>query len=278
MGPRRTTLTYSSEDVGPVPGDKPLFVYYCKASGKHALTTDCNLANVPRRRTDHALVLDTQAHLVKLYTTDGGTKFLRRKNGAVERQFRLNCGKLPVAYRNDPDGRYLYIMDGALTTYSADDALLGGRAPVPPCILPAGNNKTQVALEIDDRGRMRLVLRVTADFVRVQIKSSISSSGMQEELLELLRGVLGVRLGQMSLQRGESARHKILLIEGLAPDVVFNKLQASVARNPRTLGRSSKHVINTSIVPMSAPEEPAGAAGTGGGPGAADGGAAAAPK
>lgn len=27
----------------------------------------------------------------------------------------------------------------------------------------------------------------------------------------------GVRLGQMSLQRGESARHKILLIEGLAP-------------------------------------------------------------
>lgn len=34
-------------------------------------------------------------------------------------------------------------MDGALTTYSADDALLGGRAPVPPCILPAGNNKTQ---------------------------------------------------------------------------------------------------------------------------------------
>lgn len=62
-----------------MPGDKPLFVYYCKASGKHALTTDCNLANVPRRRTDHALVLDTQAHLVKLYTTDGGTKFLRRK-------------------------------------------------------------------------------------------------------------------------------------------------------------------------------------------------------
>lgn len=60
-------------------GDKPLYVYYCKYSGKHALTTDCNLASVPRRATDHALVLDTQAHLVKLYTTDGGTKLLRRK-------------------------------------------------------------------------------------------------------------------------------------------------------------------------------------------------------
>jgi len=62
-----------------VVGDKPLYVYYCKHSGKHALTTDCNLAAAPRRRTDHALVLDTQAHLVKLYTTDGGVKYLRRR-------------------------------------------------------------------------------------------------------------------------------------------------------------------------------------------------------
>lgn len=60
-------------------GDKPLYVYYCKYSGKHALTTDCNLAAAPRRRTDHAIVLDTQAHLAKLYTTDGGTKLLRRR-------------------------------------------------------------------------------------------------------------------------------------------------------------------------------------------------------
>ncbi len=45
-------------------GDKPLYVYYCKYSGKHALTTDCNLATAPRRRTDHALVLDTQAGAV----------------------------------------------------------------------------------------------------------------------------------------------------------------------------------------------------------------------
>lgn len=60
-------------------GDKPLYVYYCKYSGKHALTTDCNLAAAPRRRTDHAIVLDTQAHLAKLYTSDGGTKLLRRR-------------------------------------------------------------------------------------------------------------------------------------------------------------------------------------------------------
>ncbi len=149
--------------MGPVVGDKPLYVYYCKYSGKHALTTDCNLAAAPRRRTDHAIVLDTQAHLAKLYTSDGGTKLLRRRwgprhmgipagnprvkkmgpwetwqlagqgsgwqrhaacptlcrlppkrarlscsacrNGTVERQIRLNAGKLPVAYRTEPEGR-----------------------------------------------------------------------------------------------------------------------------------------------------------------------------
>lgn len=261
MPPRRTTLTYSSEDVGPVVGDKSLYVYYCKNSGKHALTTDCNLATAPRRRTDHALVLDTQAHLVKLYTTDGGAKFIRRKSGSVERQFRLNAGKLPVAYRTEPEGRYIYILDNALTTYTADEAGLGGgKAPVPPCILSIGQNKTQVALEIDDRGKQRLILRVTADFVRVQIKCGINSGNAQEELLELLRGVLGVRLGQLSLQRGESSRHKILVVDGLGPETVFSKLNASVNKNPRTLGRSSKHVINTSIVPMEAPEPAAPAA------------------
>ncbi|KAL4419432.1 hypothetical protein ABPG77_006359 [Micractinium sp. CCAP 211/92] len=255
MPPRRTTLTYSSEDVGPVVGDKPLYVYYCKYSGKHALTTDCNLAAAPRRRTDHAIVLDTQAHLAKLYTSDGGTKLLRRRNGTVERQIRLNAGKLPVAYRTEPEGRFIYILDNALTTYTADETALGtDKPPVPPCILAIAKDKTQVALEVDERGKVRLVLRVTADFVRVQIKGSMSTTNGQEELLELLRGVLGVRLGQLSLQRGESVRHKMLIVDGLGPDTVFGRLQKSVNSNPRSLGRSSKHIINTSIVPMEVPD------------------------
>ncbi|EFN56584.1 hypothetical protein CHLNCDRAFT_34979 [Chlorella variabilis] len=217
MPPRRTTLTYSSEDVGPVVGDKPLYVYYCKYSGKHAMTTDCNLSKAPRRATDHALVLDTQEHMVKLYTQDGGAKLLRRRNGNVERQLRLCVGKLPVAYRTEPEGRFLYVLDNALTTYTADESGMGeGKPPVPPCIIRVGK-ATQVALEVDDRGKRALVLRVTADFVRVQLKSGANAGHANEELLEMLRGVLGVRLGQLSLQRGESSRHKVLLVEGLSP-------------------------------------------------------------
>ena len=44
-------------------------------------------------------VIDTQRYTVRLYTSSGGVKMIRRHNGAIERQYRLNIGKLPVAYR-----------------------------------------------------------------------------------------------------------------------------------------------------------------------------------
>lgn len=79
MGPRRTTLTFSSEDAVPLQ-EASVFVYYCKYSGKHILTTDCDLSKAPRRRTDHALVIDTDKYTVRLYNhADGGEKLLRRR-------------------------------------------------------------------------------------------------------------------------------------------------------------------------------------------------------
>ena len=49
-------------------------------------------------------MIDTQRYTVRLYTSSGGTKMIRRHNGAIERQYRLNIGKLPVAYRCEPCG------------------------------------------------------------------------------------------------------------------------------------------------------------------------------
>ena len=40
----------------------------------------------------------------------------------------------------------------------------------------------------------------------------------------------------------------------LPAEAVYTKLQASVNKNPRKLGRSSKHIINTSLVPMEEPK------------------------
>lgn len=56
-----------------------------------------------------------------------------------------SCPPRSLARFNPPPSRYLYILDGALTTYTADEGGLdGGRAPVPPCILKVGPGKTQV--------------------------------------------------------------------------------------------------------------------------------------
>lgn len=57
-----------------------------------------DIDTLPRRRTDNARIIDQSKYAVKLYTTDGGVKLLRRKDGRVERQHRLNIGTLPVAY------------------------------------------------------------------------------------------------------------------------------------------------------------------------------------
>lgn len=67
---------------------------------RHALSTDCDLSKAPRRRTDGAIVLDTDFYVTKLYTTDGGVKLIKRQSGNVERQHRIKMGNLPIGYRS----------------------------------------------------------------------------------------------------------------------------------------------------------------------------------
>lgn len=191
----------------------------------HALTTDCNLNKAPRRRTDHALVIDTSKCMVKHYGEDGGVKLLKRRSGALEKQYRINIGKLPFAYRTEPNGRYLYIMDDALTTYSMEGTgAEQEHVPVPPCIV--GTEKgTLVTLELEDRSPRRLILKISADAVRMQIKSSIQNPGaVAEEIADFMKALLGVKLSAVSLERGSHLRQKILQIQGVQPEEVFRNL------------------------------------------------------
>lgn len=246
-------LPYSSEDAPDIV-EEELFVYYCKYSGRHVLTTNCNLSKAPRRRTDHSLVLDTEKYAAKLYTTDGGIKLIKRPNGDVEKQYRLNIGQLPVAYTSEPNGRYLYILDGALTTYRAEEGgtgLGGGKQPLPPCIIALpGKTTTQVTLFVEERSSYAAVLKISADYVEIQIKGGIQGSRGQEELLEMMGRVLGCRLGQMRILRGETAKHKILAIDGssTSPEDVFEKLQKAVAFGKQEVAPAShsitRHVLH----------------------------------
>lgn len=70
----------------------------------------------------------------------------------MERQYRLLVGTLPIAYRSEVDGRYLYVLDRALVCFVGDAAAARSAVPVPPCITatPLGD-ATEAVLEIDDK-------------------------------------------------------------------------------------------------------------------------------
>lgn len=225
--PRRATLTYSSED-GPLTGSEQVYVYYCKYSGQHTLTTNCNLSKAPRRRTDGSRVLDTNTYTAKLYTTDGGSKLIKRQTGSIEKQYRYNIGKLPVAYRTEPEGRLLYVLEDAITSYSSQDPAQGASAPVPPCISALDKDTTQVSLEIDDRADKPAIIKISADHVRIEIVHAITAPETNEEILEVMRAILSVRLSQMSLIRGESTRHKLLMVQKVKPADVYQRLQKAL--------------------------------------------------
>lgn len=225
--PRRATLTYSSEDALAAQTEQ-VYVYYCKYSGLHTLTTNCNLSKAPRRRTDGSRVIDTRTFTAKLYTSDGGNKLIKRQSGAIEKQYRYNIGKLPVAYRTEPDGRFLYILEDAVSSYSSHDPAQGNSPPVPPCISALDKDTTQVSLEIDDRADKPAIMKISADHVRMEIVHAITAPETNEEILEVMRAILAVRLSQMSLIRGESTRHKLLMVQKVKPADIYQRLQKAL--------------------------------------------------
>lgn len=230
--PKRQTLIYTSND-GPRNDTNQLFVYYCKYSGKHAFTTDVDIESLPRRAADNARILDRTKYAVKLYTSDGGTKLLRRRDGKVEKQYRLNVGTLPVAYTSDPprgDGEpgggdddapdLLYVMDKAVTCYSS-----GERAPVPPCIKVGDSGNCEVAIEIEDRQAHITVGKISAEAVKVHITGSASQESSQNEILALMAKILTLRLNNLTLLRGATNRNRTLVVEMLSTRQVYARLR-----------------------------------------------------
>eukprot|EP00245_Coleochaete_scutata_P011005 TRINITY_DN3993_c0_g2_i1.p1 TRINITY_DN3993_c0_g2~~TRINITY_DN3993_c0_g2_i1.p1 ORF type:complete len:233 (+),score=40.70 TRINITY_DN3993_c0_g2_i1:190-888(+) len=225
--PKRTTHTYSSEDANPEGPQSELFVYHCKHCGHHVLITDAQLQTMPKRRTDNAYVLDKSKQLAKLNVTEGGKRLIKRGEGKVERQFRMQCAgcELFVCYRSEEileTTKIIYICDGALSSLAAETHPQD--APVPPCIAQMEDGLVQVAIEVEDRAQRSAITRVNADDVRVSVAAQSRLGEANNELLEFMGKVLGLRLTQMTLQRGWSNKSKMLVVEDMTPREVYEKL------------------------------------------------------
>ncbi|MED6171494.1 hypothetical protein PIB30_041170 [Stylosanthes scabra] len=186
---------------------------------------------MPKRKTDKAYVLDKTKHLARFNIHDAGKVILKRGEGKLEKQFRMNCigCGLFVCYRAEQDlelSSFVYVVDGALSTVAAETNPQD--APVPPCISQLEGGLVQVAIEVEDRAQRSAITRVNADDVRVTVAAPAARGEANNELLEFMGKVLGLRLSQMTLQRGWNNKSKLLVVEDLTARQVYEKLLEAV--------------------------------------------------
>ncbi|XP_013607555.1 PREDICTED: UPF0235 protein At5g63440-like [Brassica oleracea var. oleracea] len=160
-----------------------------------------------------------------------GQVLLKRGEGKMERQFRMNCigCELFVCYRAEESletASSVYIVDGALSAVAAETNPQD--APVPPCISQLDGGLVQVAIEVEDRAQRSAITRVNADDVRVTTAAPAARGEANTELLEFMGRVLGLRLSQMTLQRGWNSKSKLLVVEDLSAREVYEKLLEAV--------------------------------------------------
>ncbi|CAG9461255.1 unnamed protein product [Pedinophyceae sp. YPF-701] len=235
--PKRTTISFTSEDAPDLQEDK-LFVYYCKYSGKHAMTTDVDLQSAPRRQSDNATVIDTSKCLCRTYLQDGGVKVIKLPEGKAEKHYRLCVGQLPVAYRTEPNGKLLYVMDGALSTY-ADDSKKDLASLVPPCIISSGTGGVQVMLEVEERAENSGITGISADSVQLSIQAPLDSVKAKEQIFELMSTALQRRWAQFSLMKGFSPTSKVLMVDNLEPAQAYARLEEAKDKGDAKKGRGA---------------------------------------
>ncbi|XP_026656419.1 UPF0235 protein At5g63440-like isoform X2 [Phoenix dactylifera] len=185
---------------------------------------------MPKRKTDRAHVLDKKKYLARLNVKEAGKVLLKRGEGKLEKQFRMTCTgcELFVCYRSEEDlegAPFIYVVDGALSSVAAETNPQD--APVPPCISQVGG-LVQVAIEVEDRAQRSAITRVNADDVRVSVAAPAARGEANNELLEFMGKVLGLRLSQMTLQRGWNNKSKLLVVEDLSCRQVYEKLLEAV--------------------------------------------------
>ena len=232
--PKRATHTFESEKDGVKEDD--LGVQYCLTCGHSVLLlgAEPKLADLPRRRTDGAIVLERGVAQYRLKTKPTETKLLQRAGGC-ERQYRLgcaNCGVL-IAYRAESgeDAALTYLLADA--TGQAAELYLQTHA-VPPCIQPSesGPGRTgssvRVALDVLTGQPKRALRCVNDEHVGVSVTSPAKEGLANAELTDFMAKILGVTRPSLSLARGWSQTSKFLIVTGMKAQDVFKKLKAGV--------------------------------------------------
>ncbi len=102
---------------------------------------------------------------------------------------------------------------------------------MPPCIKRGEGGATEVRLELEDKAAKAALIKISADCVRLQVSANIShTDAANQELQQFVSRVLGCRITKLSLVRGTGSRNKVLLVDGMDPQQVYDKLQERLQR------------------------------------------------
>lgn len=234
--PKRATHTFESEKDGVT--DTALTVQYCLCCGESVLILGpaTELSNLPRRRTDGAIVLDRASAVFKFKTEAKETKLIKRAGG-VERQHRMgcwNCG-VRIAYRAEEaeDAALTYLLPDATGTQAE---LYLQMNQVPPCIQSTGAKSVRIAIDVQVGQTKRVISAVTDSEVVVQVCAQAREGLANAELLDFMQKVLSVTRSNLSLARGWSTSSKFLLVSGLEAVDVFKVLKGAVENDILPLG------------------------------------------
>jgi len=235
--PKRATHTFESEKDGV--NEPQLGVQYCMCCGESVLILgpEVSLTDLPRRKTDGAIVLERGVTVFKLKSKPTETKVLKRPGG-YERQYRFgcwNCG-VQLGYRAEDGG------DSVALTYLLADAT-GAQADlylqmfqVPQCIQSTGPSSVRVALDVLVGQSKRLLRSIETDAVAVSVAAPAREGLANAELVDFMQKVLAVPRSQLQLSRGWSAASKFLMVTGVPAVQVFKRIKAAIEVDAPTGG------------------------------------------
>ncbi len=90
-------------------------------------------------------------------------------------------------------------------------------------VVPEG---TRLRIKVQPRASRNEIGAPTGDLLKVRVTAPPVDQAANEAVLELLAERLGVRRGAVQLLRGQSSRQKVVLVAGLTPDEILNRLAA----------------------------------------------------
>ncbi|HEX9048781.1 MAG TPA: DUF167 domain-containing protein [Verrucomicrobiae bacterium] len=92
--------------------------------------------------------------------------------------------------------------------------------------LRANANGTLLAVKLQPRASKNEIGEALGEELKIKVTAPPVDAAANQALVELLAETLGCSRGKVELVRGQTSRHKTILLHGLKPEEVLAKLTA----------------------------------------------------